>query len=367
MKKIPAFLLLIYFFLAYGCKEVYHPELSISQKVLVVEGLITNEPVSHTILVSRAIPFDTSAMVPEKGASVFVTDNSGNKYYFIETVPGKYASDSSQFKPEFLRTYVLTIETTDKKIYTSSPQTLLAKGELDSVTYVVKDGKYVQSLNGNFRLQNVKGVDFFTTLHLAAENPYYRFSNTVLILYTTYERRGEGYLFYCWKKFFPNEFFNLNYSDDIHTQFVNHELNFCPLDTNFYSIVSTMDLFDLPGFRGWVEVDRSLNSFLISFKQYHLNADIYNYYYSLNKQLSAKQRILDPVSFQIKGNMSCTTNPDESVLGIFEVSSFTVLTYTLQTKKTADKLIFQKRSPIDMDTLQDNGRLYYKYPNFWTF
>jgi hypothetical protein len=349
-----------------GCKEVYDPELTVTKKLLVVEGIITQEPVSHTIRLSRAVRFDTTSIQPETGATVFVTDNSGIRYNFAETSSGKYASDPAQFRPEILKTYILTVETADKRIYTSSPQTLLPKEDFDTVSYVVKSEMYPSTVGGGFRMLAVKGIELFTPLVAGTENPYYRFSNTVLIQYTMYQPIGTGYLYYSWKKYYPNEFFNLNYHEDTNLQIGSHDLGFYPMDTVFHSIFSTLDYLILGDIKSFFWVTRTLNSYLVSFKQYHLNADIYQYYNLINKQLTAKQRILDPVSFQIRGNITCISNPEEPVLGLFEASSSAVLTYSLQPLIFGDQVTFKKIKPLDMDTIPETGKSFFSYPNFWT-
>jgi hypothetical protein len=368
MKKIIEHIFLfVLTFAIFSCKEVYDPELHITKQLLVVEGLITQEPVSHTILLSKAVQFDTTSFEPEKGASVFVTDNSGMRYYFNETSSGKYTSDPTQFKPEFLKTYVLTVETADKKIYTSSPQKLLPKENFDSVSYIVKNEQYTQTTDGVFRMKELKGIEFYTSLYSLGGDQYYRFSNTVLVQYTMYQHLGEGYLFYCWKKYWPNEIFNLNFNEDIHSENISHDLGFYPMDSVFYSIISTSDMLKLGEKVIPAQVDRRLISYIVSFKQYHLNTDIYQYYSLINKQLSAKQRILDPLFFQIKGNMTCTSNSEEPVLGLFEVSSYTNLTYSLLPAIFNDKVTLKKIPPLNMDTIPDTGMSYFSYPNFWAY
>ena len=42
-----------------------------------------------------------------------------------------------------------------------------------------------------------------------------------------------------------------------------------------------------------------------------------------NKQLTTSGKIFDPISSQLKGNLSCINNPSEKVLGFFEASSVT--------------------------------------------
>ena len=112
---------------------------------------------------------------------------------------------------------------------------------------------------------------------------------------------------------------------------------------------------------------RSLYYFAFTIKMYRINTDLYQYYEAINKQLEANNRIFDPVSFQVKGNITCDNDPKETVLGVFEVSSASLRTYSFSYFKGDKSVEFKEVEFLDMDKLLNDGQMYNQYPSFWIF
>ena len=304
------------------CKEIYYPILDESISLLVVQGLVTDEPNEYTIKLTRSIPFNKGLIVYEQGAKVYLESSEGNTYNFQETIPGYYVSDESKFKTKYGTAYTLIIQTKDRKAYRSSAQILYPKGSLDSIHSVITTKTITNYENGlGERIRNERGVDFFGTIDMKNDSvPYYRFSNTLMPEYTKkfiIYSNDTIKIQYCWLKYTPYDYLNLSEREH-NLQMVKHLLGFCPLDTIFYGIQFT-PLLKAGVVYGYIKMESQL--YMITFKQYHLNKDVYNYYSQVNLQLAASQSILDPVNIQVTGNIICTTNPQETVLGVFEVSS----------------------------------------------
>jgi hypothetical protein len=143
-------------------------------------------------------------------------------------------------------------------------------------------------------------------------------------------------------------------------------LGFFPLDSIFYAIVKYADMqpdpHDPP-----VVISKNVNSYIVTFKKYHLNTDIFQYYNTLNKQLASKQRIFDPIAIQVKGNITCISNPEEAVLGLFEASSVSLLTYIIDPNSFNQKIRLWKIPAMDMDKISATGQIKNKAPYFWVF
>lgn len=194
MKKYLRFVFFISF-LFFSCKKVYDPEINDVPNVLVVDGLITNELKAHTIHLSNAIRFDVVSYNPETGATVYVSDNNGNTFNFGEKTPGYYTSDPLFFIPQIGAKYTLTVETKNKKIYKSSEQELLSKITLNEVTNLAKWIRYYLTIDGSLQYLNVKGTEFYTTFDLLnVQNPYFRFSNSVIAEYFSTDK---GFTYFC--------------------------------------------------------------------------------------------------------------------------------------------------------------------------
>ena len=106
-------LLILTIVLSTSCKEPYYPDIDETKKMLVVDGLLTDESNIIKVHISNAVPFRDQSYLPERSAIVVVGDDNGKKYTLIEKSPGYY--ESKDFKYEYGRTYTLVIKTKDNK------------------------------------------------------------------------------------------------------------------------------------------------------------------------------------------------------------------------------------------------------------
>ncbi len=350
-------------FMLFSCREAYHPELYDAPKALVVEGLITDELRSHTIKVSRALPFDSVGLIPETGAEVFIAEKGGGLYTFDEVKPGKYVSNPAKFRARTGSAYTLTIRTKDGKVYKSSEQTLFPRKEFSEITNTRRTGKYPNTDGGEIVYFNVPGSQFMTSLDLTSDtNPYYRFSSILVSQFVM--ERDTPKISYCWQKFNPDDYFNINDIKYNSSGVFQHDLGFCPVDCVFYGIY-TKELRVASG--ATIKIFNTLDKFVISFKQYRLNKETYEYYKSLNKQLEAKQQIFDPIPFQSIGNLKCISDPDALVLGIFEVSAVSNRTFRINPLPQQDSFTLQPIDPLDPDTIVNSGKSPFVKPKTWIY
>ncbi|MGI4864713.1 MAG: DUF4249 domain-containing protein [Janthinobacterium lividum] len=93
-----------------GCVDAYMPDVvSANANYLVVDGFINGNGATR-IKLSRTINVATTTAPPaEKGATVYIVDNSGARYAVREVSPGFYKSDSMVLNPA--RQYQLRIAT----------------------------------------------------------------------------------------------------------------------------------------------------------------------------------------------------------------------------------------------------------------
>lgn len=345
-------LLLVCWLLVYSCKDVYRPEIKNTSKILVVDGLITDEPKPFTIRISTALKIDSLGYVPEKGATVYVTDDLGRRFEFNEWTDGNYISNPAGFVPQTGRKYVLTIETTDGKIYKSSEQELLPKGNMSNLANYPKKVTYYVENNNKLRSIYAYGADFMASFDLTNEqNPYYRFSTTVLVEYLT-TFKGSRVTYYKWLKYTPEVNFNINERLYNVSGIFQQNLGFCPIDSVFYTVV--MRIYDVCCPPVQVTEYNKVHQFAVSFRQYHINKDIYEYYSLLNKQLGADKRIFEPLTFQIAGNITCENDPDTKAFGRFDVSSVSVKSFTID-YNLIKPYYTTKEISIDMDSIPEFG------------
>ncbi len=307
LKPLSLFVLAIAAMLVCSCTEQYALQTNTFDEALVVQATLTNELKQQEIKISRTFRFEQANPVFETGATVTVTDNSGNVYAF-EPSDAKYVS-SIPFQAVDGKTYRLNITTADGKSYSSSGENLTAVNEMQSVvpTVQVKNGE--------------KGVAIIVNSYdPQANSKYYRYEyeETYKIIApqwspekaillpplegNTYEEigvvpKGPGETRTCYSTVNSNEIIQTS-TVGLNEDRVNFSVRFIssenPIVMHRYSILV---------------------------KQYVQSLAAHTFYKTL-KQLSGNGSILSqtqPGFFY--GNLKCDTNPNEKVIGLFEVTS----------------------------------------------
>ena len=102
-----------------SCQDVITLDLNNGISTLVVNGSVSSADGPYTIKLSQSSNyFDPNVFVPEKGASVVISDNSGQSETLKEVSPGVYVTAHLKGIPN--RTYILSITTLERKTYTAS-------------------------------------------------------------------------------------------------------------------------------------------------------------------------------------------------------------------------------------------------------
>jgi len=108
---------------AMGCIEQFPAETQELEDLLVIEGLITDEAKHHEIKLSRVFSFEASEPTPEQGAAVRVVDSQGTEFLFDEVDDGLYRSGTI-FRAETGKTYQLYVTTAKGNDFRSQAVTL---------------------------------------------------------------------------------------------------------------------------------------------------------------------------------------------------------------------------------------------------
>ncbi|WP_422362282.1 DUF4249 domain-containing protein [Reichenbachiella sp.] len=124
MKRISSYIaIFLIVFIYSSCIDEIDLDLDTGESHLVVFGWITNEIVPYEIKLSISNGYSDQTGYPAvSGAEVFVTDQEGDRYDFVE-IPGtgKYQSDPTNFVGSPGSVYQLTV-LHNQNIYTSSPE-----------------------------------------------------------------------------------------------------------------------------------------------------------------------------------------------------------------------------------------------------
>ena len=144
--------------LVYSCIESFEPESYSYEKVVVVNGLLTDEDTTHTINLSYTYPVGTQNAETISNALVWVEDNEGQIYNFKELSPGRYVNEIA-FMGEHDKSYQLNFSTMDGKEFQSNPVTLIESPPIDSIY-----DKFAQLPLDN-SADYVAGIQFFIDSH----------------------------------------------------------------------------------------------------------------------------------------------------------------------------------------------------------
>lgn len=277
-----------------GCITKFIPEETADKNLIVVEGVITDQPGPHTIKISTSMPLGIrSSASPVTGCNVYITDDTGNSIPLSETSDGMY-STSPEIRGVVGRSYVLHINSGpghQNLSYISSPALLKPVPPIDSVYYekviVSKDG--LGFITG-------EGCQIYLDSHDPANScRFYRFEYV-----ETWEFRLPYQVINnrCWVS---NNSADINIknttslSDDKITRFpVNYITN---------------------------ESDRLNMRYSILVNQYSLSEGEYEYWDKLRNTVEEVGSLYDIIPASIPSNIKCIEKPEENVLGYFSVSS----------------------------------------------
>ena len=295
--KIYSFLILIILF---GCTEPYVLQTSNFEEALVIEATLTNEFKKQQIKLSKTYRLEENGPVFVENADVTVEDDLGNVYNFIEG--DEIYESENEFEAIPGRKYNLKI-VANGKVYISTQENLTQINPINTVE--VND----QTID-NVRGAEIKVKAFDPT----NSSKYYRyeFEETYKIIAPK------------WKPITATV--NPDTKDLIFTPRT-YEAKTCysTVKSNELLLHTTSNLFEdrVDFMVRFIPVTNPIitHRYSILVKQYVQNLESYTYYKTL-KTIAGTDGILSqnqPGFFS--GNITCTSNPNEKVVGFFDVSS----------------------------------------------
>ena len=340
-----------------ACQEEYRATLDNAEPLLVVEGLITDQPGPHAVKLTRTVKFQED-FAPQRvsGASIKITGTDGSVVFLHENQPGIYLTPYD-FSGAIGESYELFITTAEGEEYQSAPQEILPPLSIDSVFGQLGQEVFYNhsSVSNNVYTSTIDGTNTFVQTSGSVEQPArYRFISDLYLQYIIIYQNGmaaETYD-YCWVKKTINDQLGTDIGNPNSLPQATDKVGFVIRNRNdfvYYGI--NAQLYDM-------------HRVMIN-KIYTLNEDSYLFHKAKNEQLGDEGRFFDPIASQLPGNIQCTSDPSKRVLGLFEASSEFVMTY----KVIAD--FFENNVTIDfigdLDTIPRSGCLYEQFPDHWLF
>jgi hypothetical protein len=295
LKKSTRFIkLFLFMFFLSSCIVKYVPESTETEELVVIEGLITDQPGISTIKLTKSQPLWKNLYPkPLTGCIVSISDDLGQTYILKEKKAafGIYITDSASFRGVPGRLYTLHIRTTKEDInltYESLPMKMIPVPPIDSIYYEKKT--FTQSI------RPVEGCN----IYLNSGDP----SNKCRFYRWEYSETWEFHLPFnfsnnvCWISNNPAEILIKNASLLADASIIRHPV---------LSITNP--------------IDRLSVKYSILVKQFSLNEDEYLYWERLKNTSEQVGGLYDQVPTAIPNNVYCLEEPNRKVLGYFCVSA----------------------------------------------
>ncbi len=290
-----------------GCIEPFNPELKESQRSLVVEGLVTDMEGLKYVYVSYSSPYNDPGKIPVSCQSVEIIDDKNNYYPLNEWTPGTYAIWMPSESLVAGRGYKIRIITSGGKRYESGFVSMPGPSPpVDSIHY--DEEPHETEIIG----YTIDGVRFSIDLDAPDDAPRnyrweleetWKYESEYIAPYIYYGGSIENNpdmwnLHFCWKtekipRIFTGTTKNIS----------GNRLRKFPL--NYVSNQSY----------------RLRYRYSLLVRQYALSDESYLYWHRVETQTQETGGLYETQPAQLKGNVFRVNDPDEQVLGYFDVCS----------------------------------------------
>ncbi|MGD2033522.1 MAG: DUF4249 domain-containing protein [Bacteroidales bacterium] len=315
-------------FLISGCQEVYFPGVDDVEPVLVIEGLLTSEPVKHSVKISYTRSFNERPYFPfVEDAYVEIEDENGDIIPFYYVGSGVYRCDTNNsYQAGIGNTYVLRVTTAEGDIFESTPQTVVESPEITKlVCQSDKDLILVENSYGDVLEVVQEGISVFseTSGILPVKNYYlYRwigYEQHVNIL-ATLPPGPVNYSYIYRHRRLSGKYLNLirtgNADDFANYRIRNNQMLFIASE----DMISYVQPFPDTTYYFY---DEYFEGLLFKLQQLSISDNAYAFWYDAELQLEAEGHLFDPVAAQLKGNIRCVNDSTKPVIGIFNASHVT--------------------------------------------
>lgn len=330
----------------FSCVEKYWPDIDEKYlELLVVDGMITNEPGPYTIRISNSSSVNGPKYIPLSNYQVEIADDQGNSETLSETETGVYKTNPFGIQGVVGRRYKLIIRSQGGESYESNYQTLKAPVEIENV-YARIESKPDTSL-----YYDLQGYQFYVD-----SKPFTSDTNYILYkLQQTYEYTANEKLGY------------LYYNRRFHQVLDQDSLGRCWRTTNrdeLFTFKSTGSkgekISELPLHYVSTQTKELSNRYSLLVQQLTVNSKTYKFFNGLNDQNSGEGSFYNQQPYQLGSNIRNIDDPNEVILGYFNVAGISVKRIFL------DKpvLVFKYNDGCFLN-YEDVGRIRYTSSSDW--
>jgi hypothetical protein len=288
-----------------SCIDEYWPVIDEKDiNLLVVEGMITTAAGPYTIRLSRSASVNQSSFNPVAGCEVTIIDNLGKSEILNETSPGVYQTSVNGMQGVPGRKYKIQITAQDGKVYQSGFEEL--KDPIGIGT-VYTELEYRPSDNFSF---DIPGYQFYINTQPSLEDSScflwrleqtYEYNADYLIFYSydgqIHDFGHSTFLYTCWKTDPILKIFTASTIGQSQNGVNGFPLHYVSFDTKEFSVRYSLKVL-----------------------QFTITPAVQKYWNNINELNTSGGGLFSEIPFQVNGNMTCTTDPTEKVLGYFFAS-----------------------------------------------
>ncbi|HRN55442.1 MAG TPA: DUF4249 domain-containing protein, partial [Agriterribacter sp.] len=279
-----------------GCREKFpFPQSAVDKNYLVVEGFINSGNEPTRIKLSRTVnPNDSVLTKPERSALVAIESDNGLHYPLSETEAGVYAAAPVNLDPT--GKYRISIQTTNGKSYFSDFEEIKTTPPIDSISWVrTENGVWVYA--NTHDPQNATRYyawQFDETWEIRSNYAStWEYINGIMVY-----RSNPSSLYTCWQSAASTAILigsSAKLSNDV---------------------IYRAPLIFIPDDSWKINVKYSINV-----KQRALSKGAFEYLEKMKKNSEQLGSIFDPQPSTSSGNIYCSTDPGEMVIGYMYTSS----------------------------------------------
>ncbi len=298
------FVMLIPIFLL-ACVDEYWPNVDRYEQLMVVDGMITDEPGPYEVKLSLTAPANDPSYIPLSGCFVSIVDDLGNTEILKEFEPGTYRTDSNGIRGITGRQYKLIVHRDDERSYETAFETLPLATEIDSIYTEIEykeDKDLHHELAGlQFYLDSKRAKQDTNYFMWRGEATYHYESDYTIRWYYDGSLEwfhGPDSLYHCWKTYPLNIFFlqsTLALNEPIIKRLPLHYVN---TQTRLLSV-----------------------RYSLLMRQFSLSQRAYAFWETLAEMNTQQGSLYTNQPYQTKGNLVNTTDLSEVVLGYFLVTA----------------------------------------------
>lgn len=349
-----------------SCQVIYDdPSIQQDKNILSVQARITDGARPYYVQLSNALPYNDQYTtlakdVAVKGAKIVLEDNAGNSETLTEQANGLYATSATGIQGVVGRYYTLTIVTKTGDTYKSNACLLNPPLEIDSVYYEKTINQTLNPVTSAITYEN--GVNIFADLKEVKQHPVYcKFETRVIREIFAYEYPAGPHApqvnVYVWtvSQLEGIPVLNPN-SNPVSNLIKKQTLGFLPQDKMSKNPV--------------VYKDYNITGRIISSYCYSLSEEAYLYYQHVQQQLTAENKLFDPISTNLTSNLKCQNDPSKKVFGLFEASGQSVK-HSFVRYNEYENEVYSKNANSDVPdhikdgVVRDHPPYYDSVPAFW--